>query len=122
MRRGEHLEEHVPDLRALVEECFGPVAGTESHDGNELFVVEEPDNPAFDRVLAGVAEYASKKDRLAVHFEERPAEEVTASGDAEAAAEAVSIKNDFLEEVTGRDAKSRRDSMKRAVEDESPDY
>jgi len=122
MRRGEHLEERVPDLRGLIEEYFGPVAGTESHDDNDLFVVEEPDNPAFERVLAGAAEYAGKKDRLAVHFEERPAEEVIASGDAEAAAEAVSIKNDFLEEVTGRDAKSRRDSMKRAVEDESPDY
>ncbi|MFB6086906.1 MAG: DUF5611 family protein, partial [Haloarculaceae archaeon] len=29
-------------------------------------------------------------------------------------------KNDFLLEATGRDAKSRRESMKRAVED-SPD-
>lgn len=122
MRRGEHLEERVPDLRGLVEEYFGPVAGTESHGGDDLFVVEQPDNPAFERVLAGAAEYSGKKDRLVVHFEERPAEEVIASGDAEAAAEAVSMKNDFLQEVTGRDAKSRRDSMKRAVEDESPDY
>jgi hypothetical protein len=27
-----------------------------------------------------------------------------------------------LKEATGRDAKSRRESMKRAVEDDAPDY
>jgi len=122
MRRGESLEERVPDLEATVEEYFGPVAGTEAVKGNELYVVEEPDNPAFERVLAGAAEYDSKKDRLALHFEERPAEEVIEAGEAEAAAEAVDLKNDFLLEATGRDAKARRDSMKRDVEDDAPDY
>jgi len=121
MRRGESLEERVPDLEATVEEYFGPVAGTEAVEGSELYVVEEPDNPAFERVLAGAAEYDSKKDRLALHFEERPAEEVIEAGEAEAAAEAVDLKNDFLLEATGRDAESRRDSMKREVEDEAPD-
>jgi hypothetical protein len=35
----------------------------------------------------------------------------------------VTVKNDFLEGATGRDAKARRDSMKREVEDdaEAPD-
>jgi len=117
MRRGEYLEDRVPDLKGTIEEYFGPVDGTEEMDGVELYVVREPTNPAFERVLAGASTYGSKKDQLAVHFEERPAEEVIAAGEAEAAAEAVDLKNDFLLEVTGRDAKSRRDSMKRKVED-----
>jgi hypothetical protein len=122
MRRGEHLEDRVPDLEATIESYFGPVTGTEEANGHELYVVEEPTNPVFERILAGAASYSGKKDRLAVHFEERPAEEVIASGDAEAAAEAVSLKNEFLLEATGRDAKSRRKSMKRTVEDDAPDY
>jgi hypothetical protein len=122
MRRGEHLDDRVPDLESTIESYFGPVSGTEEHNGNELLVIEEPENPVFDRIVVGAAEYGSKKDRLAVHFEERPAKEVIADGDAEAAEEAVSLKNEFLLEATGRDAKSRRDSMKRDVEDEAPDY
>jgi len=122
MRRGEHLDDRVPDLKATIESYFGPVTGTEEHNGHELYVIEDPDNAVFERILAGAAEYSGKKDKLAVHFEERPAEEVIADGDAEAAEEAVSLKNEFLLEATGRDAKSRRDSMKRDVEDEAPDY
>ena len=122
MRRGEYLEERIPDLEGTVEEYFGPVAGTEEFEGVEMFVVEEPDNPVFDRILVGAASYGSKKDKLAVHFEEKPAEQVIEEGHADAAAEAVDLKNDFLLEATGRDAKSRRDSMKRTVEDdETPD-
>lgn len=123
MRRGEHLEDRVPDMKAKIEEYFGEVTGTEEHNGHELYVVEDPDNPVFDRILAGAAEYSGKKDKLAVHFEERPAEEVIAEGHADAAADAVDKKNDFLLEATGRDAKARRNSMKRKVEDdaETPD-
>ena len=123
MRRGEHLDDRIPDMKAKVEEYFGEVTGTEERDGHELYVIEDPDNPVFDRILAGAAEYSGKKDKLAVHFEERPAEEVIAEGEADAAAEAVDLKNDFLLEATGRDAKARRDSMKRQVEDdaETPD-
>jgi hypothetical protein len=122
MRRGEYLEERIPDLEGTVEEYFGPVTGTEEFGGVEMFVVEEPDNPVFDRILAGAASYGSKKDKLAVHFEEKPAEQVIEEGHADAAAEAVDLKNDFLLEATGRDAKSRRESMKRTVEDdETPD-
>ena len=123
MRRGEYLEERVPDLPGKIEEYFGPVAGTEEFHGQELYVVEEPTNPVFERILAGAASYGSKKDKLAVHFEERDAADVIAEGNADAAAEAVDLKNDFLLEVTGRDAESRRDSMKRTVEDsdETPD-
>ncbi|RBI63555.1 DUF5611 family protein [halophilic archaeon] len=119
MRRGEHLEDRMPDLKAEIEDYFGPVTGTEEVDGHELYVVEEPENPVFDRIVAGAAEYSGKKDKLAVHFDERPAEEVIAEGHADAAAEAVSKKNEFLLEATGRDAKARRDSMKRAVEDDA---
>ncbi|MFW6320926.1 MAG: DUF5611 family protein [Halohasta sp.] len=122
MRRGEHLDDRVPDLESTIESYFGPVTGTEEVDGHELYVVEDPDNPVFDRILAGAATYSGKKDKLAVHFEERPAEEVIAAGEADAAAEAVSLKNEFLLEATGRDAKSRRKSMKRTVEDDTPDY
>ena len=121
MRRGETLDENAPDLEATIEEYFGPVTGTEEHNGHELYVVEDPENPVFERVLAGAARFSGKKDRLAVHFQERDAEEVIAEGHADAASNAVDAKNEFLLEVTGRDAKSRRDSMKRAVEDDAPD-
>jgi hypothetical protein len=122
MRRGEHLDDRIPDLKATVESYFGTVTGTEEHNGHELYVIDDPDNAVFNRILAGAAEYSSKKDKLVVHFEERPAEEVIADGDADAAEEAVSLKNEFLLEATGRDAKSRRESLKREVEDDAPDY
>ncbi|MFB6068798.1 MAG: DUF5611 family protein [Halobacterium sp.] len=119
MRRGEYLEERMPDLEASVEEYFGPVTDTEEYKGSDLHVVEDPDNPVFERVVAGSVEYSGKKDKLGVEFEERPAEDVIGEGNADAAADAVDAKNDFLLEATGRDAKSRRDSMKRAVEDDA---
>ena len=121
MRRGEYLEERVPDMEATVEDYFGEITGTEEYEGNDLYVVGDPDNPVFERIVVGAAEYGSKKDKLAVHFEERDAEDVIAEGNADAAADAVDAKNDFLLEATGRDAKSRRESMKRAVEDD-PDH
>jgi hypothetical protein len=122
MRRGEYLEERVEDVEGFVESHFGPVTTTEPYNDTELLVVEEPDNPVFDRVVAGRVEYSSKKDRIALDIEERPAEDVIAEGEFEAAEEAVSLKNDFLEGATGRDAKARRESMKRDVEDdETPD-
>jgi hypothetical protein len=111
--------EGVADLVAL---CFGTATDSETHSGSELLVVEEPRNPVFERVTAGVVEYSSKKDRLALDIEERPAEEVIAEGHFDAAEEAVSAKNEFLRAGTGRDAKARRESMKRDVEDdETPD-
>jgi len=123
MRRGEHLEERVPDMKARIEEYFGDVTDTHEYRGSELYVVGDPDNPVFQRIVAGTVEYSGKKDKLGVDFTERDAEDVIAEGNADAAADAVDAKNDFLEECTGRDAKSRRDSMKRAVEDdaETPD-
>ncbi|MFB6151286.1 MAG: DUF5611 family protein [Haloarculaceae archaeon] len=120
MRRGEHLHERVEDMEETVEDYFGPVTGTEEYKGSELLVVGDPDNPVFERIVVGAVEYSGKKDKLAVEFEERPAEEVIAEGNADAAADAVDVKNDFLLEATARDAMSRRESMKRAVED-SPD-
>jgi hypothetical protein len=122
MRRGETLEENAPDLKATIEEYFGPVTGTEEWDGNELYVVDEPENPVFKRIVAGAARFSGKKDQLAVHFEEHEAAAILEKGLEDHAQDAVSTKNDFLLEVTGRDAKSRRDSMKRAVEDDAPDY
>lgn len=122
MRRGEYLEDRIEDMEATVEDYFGPISGTESYNDTELYVIEDPDNAVFSKVTVGTVEYGSKKDKLALDIEERPAEEVIADGDVEAAEEAVSIKNDFLLEATGRDAKSRRESMKRSVEDdEVPD-
>lgn len=121
MRRGENLDDRAPDLKGLIEDYFGPVTGTRDHEGHELFVVSEPTNPVFTEVVAGPKRYSGKKDTLAVHFEERSPKQLIETGDIEAAEEAVSLKNDFLEEVTGRDAKSRRESMKRAVEDSDND-
>ncbi len=118
MRRGEYLEERIPDMEATVEDYFGPVTGTEDYKGSDLLVVGDPDNPVFERIVVGAVAYDGKKDKLAVDFEERDAEDVIAEGEADAAAEAVSLKNEFLLEATGRDAKARRDSMKRSVEDE----
>ena len=117
MRRGEYLEERVPDLEATVEEYFGPITDTEEFNGSDLYVVEEPDNPVFDRIVAGAVSYSSKKDKLAVEFHERDLEELMETGDVDAAGDANDAKNDFLLECTGRDAKSRRESMKRSVED-----
>ncbi|WP_324756557.1 DUF5611 family protein [Haloarcula sp. GH36] len=119
MRRGEHLDDRVPDMEAFVEEYFGAVTDTEDYNGNDLLVVDEPDNPVFERVVAGRVTYSGKKDKLALHIDERPAEEVIAEGHVEAAEDAVAVKNDFLEDATDRDAKARRDSMKRSVEDEA---
>ncbi|ADJ16091.1 DUF5611 family protein [Halalkalicoccus jeotgali] len=121
MRRGEHLEERIPDMEGTIEEYFGSITDSEEHNGSDLFVVEEPDNPVFERIVAGAVAYSGKKDKLAVHFEERPAEDVIAEGNADAAADAVDAKNSFLLEATGRDAKSRRESMKRDVEDKDAD-
>ena len=118
MRRGEYLEERIEDMEATVEDYFGPITGTESYRDGELYIIEEPDNPVFSKVTVGTVEYGSKKDKLALDIEERPAEEVIEEGHFDAAEEAVALKNDFLEEATGRDAKARRDSMKRSVEDD----
>jgi hypothetical protein len=122
MRRGEYLEDRVEDMEEFVEDHFGPVTGTEAYNDTELYVVGDPDNPVFERVTAGAVEYSGKKNKVALDIEERPAEEVIAEGHADAAADAVSVKNEFLEGATGRDAESRRKSMKRDVEDdEVPD-
>ena len=123
MRRGEYLEERVPDLEATVEEYFGPITDTEEFKGSDLYVVGDPDNPVLTRIVAGAVAYSGKKDKLAVHFEERDLESLMETGDVDAAGDANDAKNEFLLECTGRDAKSRRESMKRAVEDdaETPD-
>ncbi len=122
MRRGEYLEERVPDLKATIEEYFGEITETEEYNGSDLYVVGAPDNPVFTRVVAGAVSYPGKKDTLAVHFEERELQDLLDSGDVDAAGDANTAKNDFLLECTGRDAKARRESMKRSVEDdETPD-
>lgn len=122
MRRGEYLEERVEDMEAFIEDHFGPITDSEEYNGSDLHVVEDPDNPVFDRVLAGTIEYSGKKNKLALDIVERPAEKVIEEGHFDAAEEAVALKNDFLEGATGRDAKARRESMKRSVEDdETPD-
>lgn len=118
MRRGEYLEERVPDLEATIEEYFGPITGTEEFKGSDLYVVGEPKNPVFERIVAGAVSYGSKKDKLAVDFHERELEELLETGDVEAAGDANTAKNDFLLECTGRDAKARRESLKREVEDD----
>lgn len=120
MRRGEHLEDRVPDMEEFVEEYFGPITGTEEYKSNDLYEIGEPDNPVFERIVVGTAAYSSKKDKLAVEFYEKDPTELGPE-ELEAAEEAVAMKNEFLLEATGRDAKSRRDSMKRSVEDEADD-
>jgi len=99
MRRGEYLDERIPDMEGTVKEYFGPVTDTLEYKGSDLL------------------EYGSKKDKIGVAFEERSPSEL-GPDELEAAQDAVDSKNDFLLEATGRDAKARRDSMKRAVEDD----
>ena len=117
MRRGEYLEERIPDMKATVEEYFGPITGTEEYKGSDLYVIGAPDNPVFERIVVGAVEYSGKKDKLGVEFHERDPTEL-GPDELEAAGDAVSAKNEFLLEATGRDAKSRRDSLKRSVEDD----
>ncbi len=119
MRRGEHLEDRIEDMETYIEETFGPITDTVDYKGSDLHVVEDPKNPVFERVVGGTVEYSGKKNRLALDITERPAEEVIAEGHVDAAEDAVSAKNEFLLESTGRDAKSRRESMKRSVEDDA---
>lgn len=119
MRRGEELSDRVPDLEATVEDYFGEITAMEEYKGDELHVVEDPDNPVFERVVIGAVTYSGKKDRLAVDFTEREAAELIEMDALDAAEEAVSLKNEFLLEATARDAKARRDSMKRDVEDDA---
>jgi hypothetical protein len=123
MRRGEYLDERVPDLEEKIEETFGEITGTEEFKGSDLYVVGDPDNPVFEKVVAGAVSYSGKKDKLAVDFVERDLEELLETGDVDAAEDANNAKNEFLLDCTGRDAKARRESMKRAVEDdaEKPD-
>ena len=120
MRRGEYLEERIPDMKATIEEYFGPVTETQEFKGSDLYVIGEPDNPVFEKIVAGAVQYGSKKDKLAVEFHERDPTEL-GPDELEAAGDAVSAKNEFLLEATGRDAKSRRESLKRSVEDD-PDH
>jgi hypothetical protein len=123
MRRGEYLEERVPDLEAKVEDYFGPITDTYEYKGSDLYIVGEPDNPVFSKIVAGTVEYDGKKNKLGVDFQERDLQELMEMGEVDAAEDANRAKNDFLEECTARDAKARRESMKRAVEDdaETPD-
>ncbi len=118
MRRGEYLEDRIPDFTETIEDYFGPIAGTEEQDGHELYVIDSPQNPVFEKILVGKGKYSGKKDTLVVHFAERPAKEILDGGHADEAEEAVQLKNEFLLEATGRDAKSRRESLKREVENE----
>lgn len=119
MRRGERLSDRVPDLETTVEEYFGPIAGTQEYKGSDLYVIEDPKNPVFEEVVIGAVSYSGKKDRLAAEFTERPPNELMESGDLEHAEAAVDAKNEFLLEATGRDAKARRESLKREVEDDA---
>ncbi|MFB6220214.1 MAG: DUF5611 family protein, partial [Halolamina sp.] len=66
MRRGETLEERIPNMEETVEEYFGEITGTDEYKGSDLYVVGEPDNPVFTRIVAGAVEYSGKKDKLAV--------------------------------------------------------
>jgi hypothetical protein len=121
MRRGEYLEERIPDLEATVEDYFGSITDTQAFNDSDLFVIDDPANPVFERIVVGAVTYSGKKDTLAVEFRERDPADLSPD-DLEAAGEAVSMKNDFLLEATGRDAKSRRKSMKNAVQDaDTPD-
>ena len=116
IKRGSTLEERIEDLKGAVEEYFGPITGAEIQEGQELYVVENPVNPIFKKVSIGAGKYPGKKDTLIEDFEELPIPEIIANGDIELAADAVSVKNEFLLKATGKDSKARRKAMKKDVE------
>ena len=116
MGRGNYFDDLDEDLATITERYWGDIDGTREEDGVELFVVE--DTMVFDEVLVGRERNEGKKDRLVVHFEEKDVATLQEEGLLDAADDAMDAKNRFLEEVTGRDAKARRDSMKRDVEDD----
>ncbi len=119
MRRGEYLEDRVDDLEAKIEEYFGEITGTEDVDGTEVFVVE--DSGVFESVKVGVERNEGRKNRVAVEFNEKDVQVLQEEGLIDKAQDAMRAKNDFLEEVTGRNAKDRRESMKRDVEGSDAD-
>jgi hypothetical protein len=116
MGRGNYFDDLDEDLATITERYWGDIDGTREEDGVEMFVVE--DTMVFDEVLVGREHNDGKKDRLVVHFEEKDVATLQEEGLLDAADDAMDAKNRFLEEVTGRDAKARRDSMKRDVEDD----
>ncbi len=113
IKRGATLEERIVDLKGEVEEYFGPINGTENREGQKLYVVKNPVNPIFKKVSIGAGKYPGKKDTLIVDFEECPIAEIIADGNIELAADAVTVKNEFLLKATGKDSKARRKAMKR---------
>ena len=113
IKRGATLEERIVDLKGAVEEYFGPIEGTEKQEDQELYVVKNPANPIFKKVSIGAGKYPGKKDTLIVDFEECPIAEIIADGNIELAADAVTVKNEFLLKATGKDSKARRKAMKR---------
>lgn len=119
MGRGHYFDDLDEDLQTITERYWGDVTDTTERDGVEMMVVE--DTMVFEEVLVGREENSGKKDRLVVHFEEKDVPTLQEEGLLDAAGDAMDAKNDFLEEVTGRDAKARRDSMKREVEDADAD-
>ena len=116
IKRGATLEERIVDLKGEIKEYFGPINGTENREGQELYVVKNPVNPIFKKVSIGAGKYPGKKDTLIVDFEECPVAElkkIIADGNIELAADAVTMKNEFLLKATGKDSKARRKAAKR---------
>ena len=115
IKRGATLEERIVDLKGEIEEYFGPINGTENREGQELYVVKNPVNPIFKKVSIGAGKYPGKKDTLIVDFEEDKDSiaEIIADGNIELAADAVTVKNEFLLKATGKDSKARRKAAKR---------
>lgn len=115
IKRGATLEERIVDLKGEIEEYFGPINGTENREGQKLYVVKNPVNPIFKKVSIGAGKYPGKKDTLIVDFEEDKdaIAEMIAEGNTELAADAVTVKNEFLLKATGKDSKARRKAAKR---------
>jgi len=72
MRRGEHLDDRMPDLKGSIEEYFGEVTDTEEWQDHELYVVEDPDNPSSTASWPAPPSTAARRTSLRSHFEERP--------------------------------------------------
>lgn len=119
MAQGEYFRDRVSNLEGLLEKHFGGrVAGTvETHyNGSpvECYVVEDVSVDGVERVVAGKVEHSTKKDSLAVAFEEVEPTELSPSADP---TEAINAKNEFLHTVTGRTAEDRKRSWENKVED-----
>lgn len=120
MGQGEYLD--MDNVKSAFTDAFGDISRTETvvltdEDGEsrtvEFLFVDDVEPTGLDAIAIGEIKYDSKKNRLAVIFSETNISDID---DPSKAREAITAKNRFLEQATGRSVKNRRQSMKSSVQ------